>query len=79
MLCFLLSVIFLSMVVDFGFPGLMFEFVCIEGKTFEEVMGGGVFPSRITKFSRGRRFFFSLNLEKFRWLAVELVFLLFQR
>ena len=61
--------VFLPVVVDFGFNGLMVDSVCVEGKTFE----GGVFPFRITEFSRRRRFFVSLNFEEFRWLAVELV------
>ena len=50
----------------------MVDSVCVEVKTFEVVRGGGVFPFRITEFSRRRRFFVSLTIE-FRWLAVELV------
>jgi len=60
-------------VMDIGFLGLMIESGCVEGKTFEVSRGGGVSPFRITEFSRRRRFFVTLSLEEFRWLAVVLV------
>ena len=52
---------------------LMGGSVCVEGKTFVAAKGGGAFPFRITEFSRRRRFSVLLNIEEFRWLAVELV------
>jgi len=36
-----------SMVVDFGFSSLMFESICVDGKTFEAARGGGSFLSEL--------------------------------
>ena len=48
--------------------------VCAEGKTFEFSGGDeGVFPFRVTEFSRRKNFFVMLSLEEVVSLAVEWV------
>jgi len=70
----ILSMVAFSMLVVFGCPGLMFGFVCVEGKSFEFFGGGeGAFPFRVTKFNRRKRFSVTLSLEEFRPLTVEWV------
>ena len=65
--------VFLSVPVDCGFIGFMVDSVCVEGKTLEVARGAGVLPFKTTEFSRRRRFFVSLTIEEFWWLAIELV------
>ena len=47
--CFVFSYLWcsFSMVVDFGFSSLMFESICVDGKTFEAARGGGSFLSEL--------------------------------
>jgi len=52
----------------------MYASVRVEGKLLEFCGGeGGAFPFRVIESNRRSRYFIKLNIQEFRWLAIEMV------